>query len=211
MKKSVWVVTMMLVGLLAAPAMAWVAPTDDQIAGVLADHTQLNTLVQGANPNQIATVVSRVIAQVNASSLPEASKSQVVALIYTRGFLLAGEGAPQMVDSLAGQVDAKVLPVLAAATAVAVGNTEGAVVDTLVQAAGAGTAAGQAVAEAAQDPASALSADSLALVQQLVIELRGVAAPVIPPPATAALNLVPPIVPLGVTQPPPVADTYINQ
>lgn len=210
MKKMVAVVALLLVGSMLSPAMAWVAPTDDQIAGVLADHTQLNTLVQGANPNQIATVISRALAQVNASALPEASKAQVVALIYTRGFLLAGEGAPQMVDSLVGQVDAKVLPVLAAATAVAVGNTEGQVINTLVQAADAGSAAGQSVAEAAQDPASALTADSLALVQQLVIELRGVAAPVIPPPATAALNLVPPIVPQGLTQP-PVADPYVNQ
>lgn len=195
------------------PVLAWDAPTDSQIATVLADHTQLVPLVQGASPSQLASVISRALAQVDASTLPVASKEQVSALIFTRGLLLSGESSQQMVSSLAGQVNPNVLPVLAASTAVAVGNTEGVVMDALINAAGAGTEAAAAVAVAAQDPTTALSADSLALVQQLVIEMRGVAAPIIPPPATAPYNLVPPVVPQGegIPTPPPVAGTYTGQ
>lgn len=213
MKTTNWMVAALMIGSSVMPVLAWDAPTDTQLATVLADHNQLAPLVQGASPSQLASVISRALAQVDASALPADGKSQVVALLYTRGLLLSGESAPQMVSSLAGQVNANVLPVLAASTAVAVGNTEGVVMDALINAAGAGTEAAAAVAVAAQDPASALSSDSLALVQQLVIEMRGVAAPVIPPPATAPFNLVPPVVPQGegVPPPPPVAGTYAGQ
>ncbi len=214
MKKLIVLMTAMVLSVGLTPAMAWTAPSDDQIAAVLADHTQLDLLIQDANPNQIATVLSRSLAQVEASSLPADSKSQISALIYTRAFLLSGESAPQMVSSAASQLDDKVVPALAAATAVAMGSSSGPVFDSLTQAAGgAGTAGGNAVAAAAQDPTTALSGDSLALVQQLVIELRGVAAAVIPPPATAPLKLVPPVIPVGTTQtaPPPVASTYSGQ
>lgn len=218
MKRTTWMLAVFMIGASVMPVLAWDAPTDTQLATVLADHSQLNALVQGASPSQLASVLSRALAQVDASALSAEGKSQVSALLYTRGLLLSGESAPQMVSSLAGQVNPNVLPVLAASTAVAVGNTEGVVMDALINAAGAGTEAAAGVAVAAQDPASTLSGDSLALVQQLVIEMRGVAAPVIPPPATAPYNLVPPVVPRGeelpgedIPQPPPVAETYSGQ
>lgn len=214
MKRLVALMSAVVLSVGLNSALAWTAPSDDQIAAVLADHSQLDVLIAGANPNQVATVLSRSLAQVDASSLSADGKAQISALIYTRAFLLSGENAPQMVSSAASQMDDKVVPALAAATAVAMGSNSGPVFDSLVQAAGgAGSAGGNAVVAAAQDPTTALSGDSLALVQQLVIELRGVAAAVIPPPSTAPLKLVPPIVPQGTTQasPPPVASTYSGQ
>lgn len=83
---------------------------------------------------------------------------------------------------------------------------------SITQAAGAGSDAAKSVAAAAVDPASVLGADTVALVQQLVIELRGVAASVVPPPSTAPLNLVLPVVPRNVQQPaPPTATQYTGQ
>lgn len=212
MKTMRWLMTVLLMGTLAVPAMAYTPPTDDQIAGVLADHSQLNALLEGATPDQAASVVAQALAKLDQSTLPAGGKSQTAALLYARALLLSGESAPQFAGSLAGQVKAELLPVLAAATAIAVGSSDGPVVTALAKAAGSNAAAAEAIMAAANDPVSALGEDSVALVQQLVIELRGVAAPVIPPPATAAMNLVPPIVPRGqVVQTPPVADPYANQ
>jgi hypothetical protein len=155
-------------------------------------------------------VVSRVLAELKSSSLPLSGQKQTAALIYTRALLLSGEDAPKMVASLAGQVDKELLPVFAAATSLAVGVSEGPVFNSLSEAAGADGAKG--IGSAASDPSSVMDADSIMLVQALVIELRGVAAPVIPPPATSPMNLVPPIVPEGRTaSQPPVANVYENQ
>lgn len=215
MKNMRWLIAVLLVGALKGPAMAYTPPTDDQIAGVLADHSQLNTLLQGASPEQAASVVAKALAKLDQASLPPGSKSQTAALLYTRALLLSGESAPQMAGSLASQVKAELLPVLAAATAIAVGSGDGAVIAAIGKAAGSNAAAVDAIADAAANPSGALGEDTVALVQQLVIELRGVAAPVIPPPATAAMNLVPPIVPQNQNTPPPpappVADEYENQ
>lgn len=210
MKKSSLIVALLMTAAAILPALGYVPPSDDQIAQILANHAQLNPAIQGASPSEAASVVSRALAGVANSTAPAAAKTQASALLYTRALLLSGENAPQMVRDLAGQIDQKLIPALAAATAIAVGGAQGPVFDALVQAVGAGTDAAKSVAAAAADPASVLGAESVALVQQLVIELRGVAAPVIPPPATAPMNLVPPIVPRGVTTP-PVADTYENQ
>lgn len=213
MKTSSWLLSVLMTGAMAVSALAFVPPTDDQIGGVLADHSQLNALLVDANPEQIASVVGRALNDINSATLSAASKSQTAALLYTRALLLSGEKAPQMVAGLAGQIDAKLLPVIAASTAIAMGSSEGPVFTALVDAAGAGAAG--AITAAAADPSTVMDADSIALVQQLVIELRGVAAPVIPPPSTAPMNLVPPIVPQNTTAPtppaPPVADTYQNQ
>lgn len=213
MKKTTCLMAVLLSAALAMPALAFAPPTEDQVAQVLADHSKLNPLVTGVAPQDAASVVATVINSVQGSTLPSASKAQTSALLYTRALLLSGANAPDMVASLAGQIDQKLIPAIAAATAIAVGGTEGPVIAALSQAAGAGGAG--AVASAAADPASVLGADGVSLVQQLVIELRGVAAPVIPPPATSPMNLVPPIVPRNqqatTPPPPPVADTYLNQ
>jgi hypothetical protein len=211
-KKMRCLVAVLLMGALTGSSMAYTPPTDDQIAGVLADHSQLNVLLQGANPDQAAAVVAQALAKLDQANLPAGSKSQTAALLYTRALLLSGESAPQMAGSLASKVKPEVLPVLSAATAIAVGSSEGSVFAAIAKAAGSNAAVVDAIAAAAANPASALGEDSVALVQQLVIELRGVAAPVIPPPATAPMNLVPPIVPQGTQTPaPPVADAYANQ
>lgn len=194
----------------AVSSFGYAPPTDEQIERILADHTVLNTVVQGATPAQTAETLVMTIAEVEGLRIPASSKQQTAALLYVRGLLLSGENAPVMVNSLAGQVGKDLLPVLAAASAVAVGSTEGPVFTPLVAAAGAESA--QAVTLAASNPESVLGADTIALIQQLVIELRGTAAPVIPPPATAPMNVVPPIVPQGLGAPqPPVATTYSNQ
>lgn len=212
MKKSSLLIALMMTAAAMVPAMGYVPPSEDQIAQVLANHAQLNPLIQGASPSEAASVVSRALAGVENSTAPAAGKTQAAALLYTRALLLSGENAPAMVKALAAQIDQKLVPPIAAATAIAVGGAQGPVFDALVQAVGAGTDAAKGVAAAAADPASVLGAETVALVQQLVIELRGVAAPVIPPPATAPMNLIPPIVPRGTTAPqPPVADTYENQ
>lgn len=188
-------------------AMAYVTPTEDQIDRILADHSQLNAALQGASPAQAAETVSRALAEINSSTVPPASKQQTAALLYVRALLLSGENAPDMAGALAGLVEKDFLPTMAAATAVAVGSAEGPVSSSIQQTGGSG------LASAANDPASVLGPDLIALIQQLVIELRGVAAPVIPPPATAPLSLIPPIVPrgAGAPTPPPVASTYVNQ
>lgn len=205
--------TVLLAAALALPAFSYTPPTDDQIAQVVANHTQLNTLIQGASPEEAAVVVARAIASVQSSTLSPAGKTQATALLHTRALLLSGENAPKMETALAGQVDKSVvLPVAAASTAIAVGSTEGPVMASITQAAGAGSDAAKSVAAAAVDPASVLGADTVALVQQLVIELRGVAASVVPPPSTAPLNLVLPVVPRNVQQPtPPTATQYTGQ
>ena len=212
MKKSL--LAWMLTGALAMPALAaYTPPTDDQIAQVVANHTQLNTLIQGANAEESAAVVARAIASVQSSTLTPAGKTQATALLHTRALLLSGENAPKMEAALAGQVDKSVvLPVAAASTAIAVGSTEGPVMASITQAAGPGTDAAKSVTAAAVDPASVLGADTVALVQQLVIELRGVAAAVVPPPATSPANLVMPVVPRNVQQTaPPTATQYTGQ
>ncbi|HMP77606.1 MAG TPA: hypothetical protein PKE12_15025 [Kiritimatiellia bacterium] len=189
------------------PSFGYVPPTDAQIERILADHSQLNAALQGATPAQAAQTVVMTLAELESSSLPAASKQQTAALLYVRALLLSGENAPQMVESLAGQLGSDLIPVLAASTAVAVGSNEGPVFASLQK------VGGDAVAAAAANPGSVLGDDLIGMIQQLVIELRGVAAPVIPPPATAPMTLVPPIVPrgAGAPTPPPVASTYVNQ
>lgn len=210
MKKVSAILSVALVCGWTVPAFAYAPPTDEQIERILADHTVLNTVVQGATPAQTAETIVMTIAEVEGLRIPASSKQQTAALLYVRGLLLSGENAPVMVNSLAGQVGKDLLPVLAAATAVAVGSNEGPVFTPLVSAAGAD--GGQAVSFAATNPESVLGADLVAMIQQLVIEMRGTAAPVIPPPATAPMNVVPPIVPQGLGAPqPPVATTYVNQ
>jgi hypothetical protein len=193
---------------LVAPAFAYVPPTDDQIERILADHSEMNALLVGASPAQAAETVVRALAELEASTIPAASKQQNTVLLYVRALLLSGENAPEMVGNLAGQIGSDLLTVLAAATAVAVGASDGPVFAALQNAAGATDLSG-----AAADPVSVLGEDLVALIQQLVIDLRGVAAPVIPPPPTAAMTLVPPIVPRGEggLTPPPVASAYANQ
>ncbi len=208
MKRISAVISLAMVSAWAVSSFAYAPPTSEQIEQVLADQTVLNTLVQGATPAQTAETIVMTIAEIEGLTLPAASKQQTAALLYVRGLLLSGENAPAMVESLAGQVGKDLLPVLAAAGAVAVGNAEGPVFTPLVSAAG--PESGPAVSAAAADPVSVLGADLVALIQQLVIELRGAAAPVIPPPATAPMNVVPPIVPQDQGAP-PVARTYVNQ
>ncbi len=161
----------------------------------MADHTQLNTLLQGANPEQAAAVVARAIKSVQASTLAPPAKVQATALIHSRALLLSGENAPKMVGALAGQVDKSLLPVIAAATAISVGTTEGPVITAITQAAGTGTETAAGVAAAVVDPTTVLSPDSVTLVQAQAIEMRGVAAAVVPPPGASPANLIPPVVP----------------
>ena len=211
MKVTSGLIAVVLAGSLALPAMGYVPPNDDLIAGVLADHTQMNEMLTDANPDQIAEVVGQALSQVGATTLATSDKNQTAALLYTRALLLSGEKAPQMAGKLMAKIDPALIPVLAASTAIAVGSAVGPVFDAM--AAAAGTQGSKALLDAAADPASVLDEESISLVQQLVIELRGVAAPVIPPPATSPMNLVPPIVPKNVTTPgtPPVGTTYGNQ
>lgn len=214
MKKLLF--AMLLTGAVAGSALSFTVPTDDQIAQIVADQTQLNAAIQGASPTETASVVGRAIANVQASSLTGEGKTQAIALLHTRALLLSGEKAAQMESSLAGQVDKTiVLPVAAASTAIAVGSTEGPVMTSITTAAGTGTPTANSVAAAAVDPVAVLGADTVALVQQLVIELRGVAAAVVPPPATAPAPLVPPVVPVGAQTPaptpPPPAPGYTGQ
>lgn len=207
MKTSFWTV-LVLTAALSAPAFGYVPPTDDQIERILADHSQLNPLLVGASPAQAAETVVRTLAELESSTIPAASKQQNAALIYVRALLLAGENAPAMVGNLADQIGKDLLPTFAAATAIAVGASDGPVFASLQKAAGDVNLGG-----AISDPVSVLGEDLVALIQQLVIDLRGVAAPVIPPPPTAPMQLVPPIVPRGAGSPtpPPVASTYVNQ
>lgn len=207
MKTIALIGAVVLAASVATSALAYVTPTDAQIEAILADHGQLNAALQGASPAQAAETVVRTLAELVSSPLPASSKQQNAALLYVRALLLSGENAPSLVESLAGQVDKELLSVFAASTAIAVGSNEGPVFASLLKAAGDQSGA---VAGAAADPLSALGPDLVAMIQQLVIELRGVAAPVIPPPATAPLSLIPPIVPRGPTAP-PVASTYVNQ
>ena len=205
-------IVMLLAGLVVMTSArgAFTAPGADQISAIVADHSLLNAVIQDANAGQIAGVVGQALNKVNSGAGVLSSKSQQTALLYTRALLLSGENAGEMVSELIGQVDPSQLPVIAAATAIAMGSSEGPLFTSLGKAAGAGS---DAVMAAAVDPASVLDEESMALVQQLVIELRGVAAAVIPPPATAPMNLVPPIVPQSPegTAPPPVAPPYVNQ
>ena len=202
-------IAVVLAGALALPALSYTPPTDEQVAQVVANHSQLATVIQGASPEESAAVVARAIAAVQASTLTTEGKAQATALLHTRALLLSGENAAKMESSLAGKLDKSLLPVIAASTAIAVGNTEGPVMTAITQAAG---PSAQGVNAAAVDPAAVLGADSVALVQQLVIELRGVAAAVVPPPATAPANLIPPIVPESVRTPtPPAAPSYTGQ
>ena len=197
-----------------SPAMAFTPPSDEQITAVLADHTQLNALIADASPAEAASVVSRAFAGLEESVVPPASRDQAAALLYTRALLLSGENAPAMVQSLAGQINQEVVPVIASATAIAVGSTEGPVFSAMTAAVGADSPAAANIGPAAANPVGVLGEDNVALVQQLVIELRGVAAPVIPPPQTAPRNIVPPLVPVGegaATPPPPPAPLYVNQ
>lgn len=207
MKTSHWFAAIVTMALLS-PAFGYVPPTDDQIERILADHSQLNAVLIGASPAQAAETVVRALAELEASTIPASSKQQNAALLYVRALLLSGENAPAMVGNLADQIGKELLPVLAAATAVAVGASDGPVFASLQKAAGSANLGG-----AAADPVSVLGEDLVSLIQQLVIDMRGVAAPVIPPPPTAPMTLVPPIVPrgAGAPTPPPVASTYVNQ
>lgn len=209
MKKLSLLVALMVAGGISS-SMAYDMPTDDQIAQVVANHAELNNLLVGASPEEAAAVVSKAIENVKGSTLPLASQQQAAAMLYTRGLLLSGENAPAFAGSLAGKLDQTLVPPIIAATAIAVGNTEGPVFNAIAQA-----VPGVDVAAIAADPISVLGADNVALVQALVIEVRGVAAPVIPPPATAPMNLVPPIVPEGdgggTPAAPPVGSSYQSQ
>lgn len=207
MKVMGFVSLLLFVAGVTTSALAYVTPTDEQIEAILADHGQLNAALQGASPAQAAETVVRTLAELESSMLPASSKQQNAALLYVRALLLSGDNAPALAESLAGQVDQNLLAIFAASTAIAVGSSEGPVFDSLQKAAG---EQASAVAGAAADPISTLGPDLVAMIQQLVIELRGVAAPVIPPPATAPLSLIPPIVPRGAGAP-PVASTYVNQ
>ena len=190
--------------------MAYTTPTADQIAQVAADHTKLNALLQGASADEAAMVVVQAINSVQASTLTPAAKAQATSLLHTRGLLLSGETAPRMVSTMLGKLDKALVPVIAASTAIAVGGTEGPVIGAIKQASGPANA--DVVATALADPVSVLGADNVAVVQAQVIEMRGVAAAVIPPPATAPLNLVPPVVPEGAAAAtPPAAATYTGQ
>jgi hypothetical protein len=211
MKKVMQMLAVLVTVATVIPAMGYEPLTDNQIAGILADHAQMNVVLTDANSDQIADVLARSLNQVGSSTLSDAGKSQTSALLYTRALLLSGEKAPQMVAALKGRIDVKLVPVLAASTAIAMGSSEGPVFDSLAMVADSTGVA--ALGDAAADPASVMTEDSVALIQQLVIEMRGVAAAVIPPPATAGMNLVPPHVVDAVTTPtpPPVADSYINQ
>lgn len=209
MKKISVLLALFIAVALGMPALAYDTPTDAQIQSILANHSELDAALNGASPAQAAETVMRALVELESSTIPAASKEQTAALLYTRALLLTGENAPQFAQSLASQVDPGLLSVFAASTAIAVGGGEGPVFQALVAPAG---SEGSSVAAAAADPVSVLGVDSVAQIQQLVIEMRGVAAPVIPPPATAPMNLVPPIVPqgLGAGQP-PVATGYVNQ
>ncbi len=213
MKKVSLVLAAMLTAGLAASTFAYEAPTDAQIESILANHSVLNEVLSGASPAQAAETVVRTLSELEASTIPASSKEQTAALIYTRALLMSGENAPQFVQALAEQVDKGLLPIFAASTAIAVGNSEGPVFTALSGAAG---SEGGQVSSAASDPSAALGPELTMMIQQLIIELRGVAAPVIPPPATAPMGLVPPIVVenQGGGQPsstPPVARRYVNQ
>ncbi|MCZ7590860.1 MAG: hypothetical protein M5U15_01335 [Kiritimatiellae bacterium] len=210
MKRLSVLLALLIAVAVGMPAMAYETPTDAQIQGILANHSELDAALNGASPAQAAETVMRALVELESSTIPSASKEQTAALLYTRALLLTGENAPQFAQSLASQVDPGLLPVFAASTAIAVGGGEGPVFQALVAPAG---SEGSSVAAAAADPVSVLGVDSVAQIQQLVIEMRGVAAPVIPPPATAPMNLVPPIVPEGLRAggQPPVATGYVNQ
>ncbi len=209
MKTTSFVLAGLLAVGLASSGFAYERPTDAQIEGILANHSALNEVLNGASPAQAAETVVRTLSELEASTIPQSSKEQTAALIYTRALLVSGENAPQFVQALAEQVDKGLLSIFAASTAIAVGSSEGPVFSALSGAAGSD---GGQVSSAAGDPAAALGPELTMMIQQLVIELRGVAAPVIPPPATAPMGLVPPIVVenqrVGT---PPVASGYVNQ
>ena len=205
MKRAYAGLLSVLIGWSMATTVVSAAPTAEQIAGAAANHQELDALITGLTPDEAASVVASVLKEIQASGVGD--QSQAVALLYTRALLLSGENAPQLAAALSGQVPSTQLPVLAAATAVAVGSAEGPVFSALF-----GSSAGEAIGAAAADPLSVLGEDGLAAVQQLVIELRGVAAAVIAPPATAPMNLVPPIVPENEGTPaPPAAVPYGGQ
>lgn len=211
MKTISYLLAGMLTVSLGATAWAYVPPTDAQIESILANHSAMNEILKGASAAESAQTVVRTLVELESSTIPTESKEQTAALLYVRALLLSGENTPQFVQSLAGQVDQGLLATFAAASAIAVGGNEGPVFSALVGAAG---SEGGNVAAAASNPESALGPDLVSMIQALVIELRGVAAPVIPPPATAPMMLVPPIVPQGVggaLQSPPVATGYVNQ
>lgn len=211
MKKITVMMALLAAVALGMPALAYEAPTDAQIQNILANHSEMDAILNGASPAQAAETVMRTLVELESSTIPSASKQQTAALLYTRALLLMGENAPAFAQSLASQVDPSLLAPFAASTAIAVGGGEGPVFESLVAPAG---SEASSVAAAAADPVAALGVDGVSQIQQLVIEMRGVAAPVIPPPATAPMNLVPPIVPEGrggPGAPPPVATGYVNQ
>ncbi len=204
MKKWMSVLAVGMLCAVSLSAFAYTAPTDEQVAAVLVDHTLLAPLLADANPEEMAETMGKLLNGLDASG----DEGQNAALLYTRALLLSGEKAPAMVSDLVGKVSVDLVPVLAAATAVAVGGAEGPVFESLST--GMDSAVVSLVQAAAQDPYASLGEDTVAMLQQLVIELRGVAAAVIPPPATAPMNLVPPLVPENQGAP-PVPGTYNNQ
>lgn len=88
---------------LAAVAGAYTPPSDEEVAQLLSAPSQLQDLVEGATPAEVAEVVFRVIRMAEESpNLDEYQKRQVAALMTARGVFVIQVGDAEFMSTLMG-------------------------------------------------------------------------------------------------------------
>jgi len=156
-------------GVTVAAMADFTPPTDAQIEGLLADTTQLESLIKDATPAQIADVVLKAIAKAEASTeLTDAQKKQVIVLLSARATVLSGPSAPEVIALVAKDCSATALPVVVAAAAVASGKQSDSIVNAVVAALGADSPEATVARNAARDPGGTLGTALMQLIRQIV-------------------------------------------
>ena len=114
--------------LLPFGTMAFEAPSDDAVKGVLSDPASISSIIGDASFNEAADVVVRVFAAVDESALSDSEKTQFIALLVARVMRSFPEKA-DLAGALLNRVNADWKPIVAAASIAA--NSDDAVKQAL--------------------------------------------------------------------------------
>lgn len=191
----------LLGGFTATTLRAHTPPTDRQISQALANPELVNSLVQGASPQEAGQVLLRLLQRIAATDVAASQKNFLAAYYSARIAFLLGEDAAAMAESIFPNIPEELVPAVISGLSIG-GRGSAVVMAALRELAGENAALLQAI-DAPNIPLSD------PVYNQLLVSLG--AAQSLPPVVTDSL---PPPIPVGdapADPPPPVPRRYRGQ
>lgn len=150
-----WLLMMVAAGVLVAGtagAQVFTQPSADEIAKLVSGPSRIDSLIKDANPEQAADVLVKGIEAVDASTLKDEYKSQVIARLVAYAVVRMGSRAPEMMSFVVRRVTIQRLQLVTAAAIIAAPDFMNAMRKEIMAALGDDTDPGKLAEAAIKDP-----------------------------------------------------------